>query len=94
MKWLLIAFLAGQAFDHTTTAVAVSRGCEERNPLVPSRTGPAIAVGITIGGGSAWALSKAHKEHPRLTKTVLALGAAARAGTGVYNLRMLDRCGR
>jgi hypothetical protein len=94
MKWLLIAFLAGQALDQTTTAVAINRGCRERNPLVPTRVGPSIAVGITIGGGSAWALSRAHKEHPRLAKTVAAIGAGVRAGAGLYNLQKMDECGR
>jgi hypothetical protein len=94
MKWLLIAFLAGQALDQTTTAIAVHRGCRESNPLMPSRIGPSIAVGVTIGGGSAWALSRAHKKHPKLTNTVLALGAGVRAGAGIYNWQQLDRCGR
>lgn len=94
MSWLLAAFLAGQALDHTSTGLALQRGCQERNPLVPRHFGTSVAVGITIGGGSAWALSKAHKEHPKLVKTALLLGAGVRTGAGIYNLTQLGNCRR
>ena len=94
MKWLLIAYLAGQALDHSSTAMALHRGCQESNPLVPSRIGPSIAVGITIGGGSAWVFSRAHDKHPKLVNTMLALGAGIRTGAGIYNLRQLGDCRR
>ena len=94
MNWLLAAFIAGQALDHTSTGFALQRVCRESNPLVPRNYAPSVAVGITIGGGGAWALSRAHKDHPKLVKTVLILGAGARAAAGVHNLTLLSSCHR
>ncbi len=94
MSWLLAAYLAAQALDHTSTGLALQRGCSEANPLVPRNFATSVAVGITIGGGSAWALGRAHKEHPKLVKTVLILGAGARAAAGVHNLSLLRSCHR
>ena len=94
MNWLLAAFLAGQALDHTSTGLALQRGCRESNLLVPRNYTTSVAVGITIGGGSAWALSRAHKDHPKLVKTALILGAGARTAAGIHNLTLLDSCHR
>ena len=94
MNWLLAAYLAAQALDHTSTGVALQRGCRESNPLVPRNYAASVAVGITIGGGSAWALSRAHKDHPKLVKTALILGAGARAAAGAHNLSLLSSCRR
>jgi hypothetical protein len=94
MSWLLAAFLAAQALDHTSTGLALQRGCRESNPLVPHNFKASVAVGITIGGGSAWAFSRAHKDHPKLVKTALILGTGLRAGAGAYNLTQLGNCRR
>jgi hypothetical protein len=94
MNLLLAAFLAAQALDHTSTGLALQRGCVESNPLVPHNYKASIAVGITIGGGSAWALSRAHKEHPKLVKTALILGAGVRAAAGIHNITLLNSCHR
>ncbi len=94
MKWFLVAFLAGQTLDHTTTAVALHRGCQESNLLVPGRVGPSIAVGITVGGGTSWLLSRSHKDHPKLTNTALALGAGVRTFAGIHNMRQISSCQR
>jgi len=94
MNLLLAAFLAAQALDHTSTGLALQRGCRERNPLVPHNYATSVAVGITIGGGSAWALARAHKDHPKLVKTALILGAGVRAAAGVHNLTQLSSCRR
>jgi hypothetical protein len=93
-SWLLAAFLAAQTLDHTSTGLALQRGCQERNPLVPKNFGVSLTVGIAIGGGSAWALNRAHKDHPKLVKTALIIGTGIRAGAGIYNLRQLQHCRR
>jgi len=94
MKWLLIAFIAGQTLDHTTTAVSLHNGCRESNPLIPGRVGPSIAVGITVGSGTAWLFSRSHKDHPKLTNTALALGAGVRTVAGIHNMRQISSCQR
>lgn len=94
MKWLFIAFLAGQTLDGTTTAVALHRGCREVNQLIPGRVGPSIAVAVTVGGGSTFVLAKARKKHPRLVMTALGVGAGVRLGAGIYNWQKLADCRR
>jgi hypothetical protein len=94
MNLLLAAFLAAQALDHTSTGLALQRGCQEGNPLVPKNYKASIAVGITVGGGAAWALSHAHKEHPKLVKTALILGAGTRFAAGLHNLALMNSCHR
>ena len=94
MTWLFIAFLAGQTLDHTTTAIALHRGCREVNPMLPARLGPSIAVGIALGGGTTWALAKARKKHPKLVMAALGIGAGVRVGVGIHNWQKLDECRR
>jgi hypothetical protein len=94
MKWLYVVFLASQAFDQSSTAVALHRGCQEGNPLIPNRVGPSIAVGVTVGSGTAWMFSRAHKDHPKLTNTAMAVAAGARAMAGISNMRQMSNCHR
>ena len=94
MKWLFVVFLASQALDQTSTAVALHRGCQENNPLMPNRVGPSIAVGITLGSGTSWMFSRSHKDHPKLTNAAMAVAAGARTMAAINNMQQMGNCHR
>jgi len=94
MKWLFVVFLASQTFDQTSTAVALHKGCQEGNPMIPNRVGPSIAVGITVGSGTSWLFSRAHKDHPKVTNAAMAAAAGVRTLAGINNMRQLGNCHR
>ena len=94
MKWLFVMFLAGQTFDQSSTAMALHKGCQEANSLIPNRVGPSVAVGITVTSGTSWLFSRAHKDHPKLTNTAMAVAAGVRTMAGINNMRQMGNCHR
>ena len=83
----LAALLAGQSAD-VVTSLQHQRGYVERNPFVPSKPVPFVAVKASLTAMTAVAAWKMRKQHPRLAVIVCLAGAATGAYAAVHNVRL------
>lgn len=94
LKFLFIAYLAGQVLDTSTSVYAFRHGFSEMNAALawaPAR--PALFIGYKTGlsGAGAWAAYTIHKRKPKVGKVILAGMAGAAWYAGLHNLRELRK---
>jgi hypothetical protein len=89
---LMLAPVAGQAFDAYSTQEAMKAGGREGNPaLAPIAGNTAALYGTKVGIGVATALAAhllAKSGHRTLGKIVAGLGTVAPVAAGVHNMQM------
>ena len=93
MKELILALVLAQAADLTTTAVGLSRGCTEWNPLLRHHR-PSTVFAVKTSGtvGLVVMLPLFHKRHPKMTKTVAWVGIVSGLAAASWNVAILPKC--
>ena len=88
MKWLIIGLIAAQAFDVTTTLVALDRGCKET--VWPTQN-PWVIAGAKVGAVTGLILLAPRIKWKGLTVLVVA-GTVSGIYGGVHNMRVIPKC--
>ena len=93
-KALLLSLALANGADATTSVAAFRRGATELNPLVVStRTAPFLTEVSLATAGELWLATKLNPNHPKLTKTLMAIGIGAGIAASVNNLRVYRAIG-
>lgn len=90
------AYSVASAADLATTGVVLSQpGGREANPLAQpfaQSPGQLVVTGATIDAVTIWAATKwLGPKHPKLTRTLLYVGAGIRGSLALHNLRVAQR---
>lgn len=88
--WIL-TYLLSTMFAATTSAVQLSRGCRELNPLAPQHPAWNAVYKGGVGGGIAVGLSFTIGHHPTLGKTLTAAAIGVNLADGARNLMQTCR---
>jgi len=91
LKALLLSLALSNGLDAGTSIAAFRRGAVELNPLVISRPTSAFVAQVSAAtAGELWLASKLNAKHPRLTRTLLAIGIGAGVAVSVNNIRVYN----
>ena len=89
MKWLIIGLIAAQAFDVTTTLVALDRGCRE---VVWPTQNPWVLAGAKAGAVMGLVILAPKIKWKGLVVSIAVAGTASGIYGGVHNMRELPKC--
>lgn len=87
---LLITLTVLHGCDVGTTAVALSRGGIERNPLLPQSIGWNVAIQSGEVAATAYGLHRLQRSHPKAAGWLLVAGVVLEGYAVAHNARTLS----